>query len=152
MPDVATLSADDVRRLVLEESWRTVPSSLGYSVSSWGRVRSERRIVRSKNGTDRPHPSQLLRQCQTARRGGSGYPTVQLGRGNMRMVHQIVCEAFLGRCPAGHETNHRDGNKSNNRLDNLEYLTQAENNRHAIATGLHKITRDSNGRFTTNKR
>jgi hypothetical protein len=45
-------------------------------------------------------------------------------------------EAFVGPRQQNHETNHLDGNKKNNRLENLEYCTVLENHRHASRTGL----------------
>ncbi|MCH8327467.1 MAG: HNH endonuclease, partial [Candidatus Marinimicrobia bacterium] len=55
------------------------------------------------------------------------------------MIHQIVMGAFVGPCPADHETNHKDGNKQNNRLRNLEYLTRLENARHARQVLGHQV-------------
>lgn len=52
------------------------------------------------------------------------------------MVHKLVMAAFVGPVPSGHEVNHKDGIKSNNCLDNLEYLTPPENVQHAFRTGL----------------
>lgn len=52
-------------------------------------------------------------------------------------VHIIVCEAFHGSAPSDqHEPNHKDGNKHNNAADNLEWVTRAENQRHAADIGL----------------
>lgn len=65
-----------------------------------------------------------------------GYVLVRLARKRRFRVHRLVAEAFLGPCPDGHEVNHRNGNKADNRPGNLEYLTHAENQRHAFATGL----------------
>lgn len=54
-------------------------------------------------------------------------------------VHRLVLETFVGPCPPGHEGNHKDGNKANNYLYNLEYLTKKENFEHAIETGLFDV-------------
>ena len=56
---------------------------------------------------------------------------VRNGKNVVRYVHRLVAAAFLGPCPPGLEVNHKDGNPENNRLSNLEYVTHAENMRHA---------------------
>lgn len=55
-----------------------------------------------------------------------------------RRVHQLVSEAFLGPKPLGYTVNHIDGNPTNNRVENLEYLTPGQNNQHALDAGLKK--------------
>lgn len=58
-----------------------------------------------------------------------------------KMVHRLVCETFLpylGAETANFETNHIDGNKTNNCLTNLEWLTRQENLDHARENGLFK--------------
>src|SRR6185369_6475365 len=46
-------------------------------------------------------------------------------------VHRLVAAAFIGPCPEGCEVNHKDLNKANNSVGNLEYITHAENVKHA---------------------
>jgi hypothetical protein len=52
-------------------------------------------------------------------------------------VHTLVWETYKGKVPKGLQINHKDGNKLNNALDNLEVVTNAQNVRHAFLTGLY---------------
>lgn len=69
----------------------------------------------------------------------AGYYMVNLhknGKANLKTVHRIVITAFEG--PSKLHTNHKDGDKLNNRLDNLEYVTHRENVLHAYKTRLRE--------------
>lgn len=66
-----------------------------------------------------------------------GYKYVNIDNKH-RSIHRLVMEAFFGPDKM-RVVNHKDGDKSNNKLENLEYLTVLENNIHAIETGLKKI-------------
>lgn len=55
------------------------------------------------------------------------------GKRKVLRVHSLVMLAFVGPRPEGKEVNHKDGNKGNNSLDNLEYVTKSENVRHSFA-------------------
>lgn len=50
-------------------------------------------------------------------------------------VHRLVAAAFIGPCPVGNQVNHRDLNKQNNHVSNLEYVTLQQNVDHARAGG-----------------
>src|SRR4051794_23745776 len=68
----------------------------------------------------------------------SGYHRISLwknGRCYTRTIHGVVAEAFIGPRPAGMSVNHIDGNKANNSAGNLEFVTPAENSRHAAKMG-----------------
>lgn len=64
-----------------------------------------------------------------------GYQTIAVYVNTKRTfmtVHSAVAKAFIGDRPTGYDINHIDGNKSNNRVDNLEYCTHRDNAIHAL--------------------
>lgn len=108
------------------EIWKIIPDFVEYQVSNFGRIKSLK-CNREK----------ILKPVE----GKKGYFQVSLCKNSKaykKQIHQVVLQAFIGPCPKGLEVNHKNGIKSDNRLDNLEYMTHAENNKHAIQTGLHK--------------
>jgi predicted DNA-binding protein YlxM (UPF0122 family) len=103
----------------MSEEWRDIPDST-YEVSNQGRVR------RKTNGRIRSLPI-----------GTSGYQTIRIpiaGIPKNQYIHRLVAHAFIGPCPDGKEVNHIDGDKLNNRPNNLEYVTPVENAHHAFFT------------------
>lgn len=69
-------------------------------------------------------------------------------------VHQLVALFYLGPCPRGHEINHKDGNKLNNQLENLEYVTKKQNMQHALKLSLRHYPKGSKsfrGKFSSNQ-
>ena len=108
------------------EEWRTVENTNGmYEVSNLGRVRSLcRNKVRIMPQTKQHH----------------GYHAVMFHVNNKpvcRKVHRLVAQAFIHK-PEGVklEVNHKDGNKDNNQVDNLEWVTHQQNVKHSFDTGL----------------
>jgi hypothetical protein len=103
------------------EIWKPVPSSNGrYSASDLGRIRTH---------SDRWGRDRILK----SRVGRKGYCFA----GHDTCVHSAVAEAFLGSKPEGKQINHINGDKTDNRPENLEYVTCLENIRHCWANGLH---------------
>lgn len=112
------------------EVWKDIPGWEGlYQASNLGRIRSlDRR--RTVKGT-RACKGRVLSPNDL----GNGYFGVHLYRyGSPRRVttvHRLVAEAFLPTDPERGEVNHIDGDKSNNRLSNLEWVTRVENEYHS---------------------
>jgi hypothetical protein len=111
-----------------DEAWKPIPSARGYEASSLGRVRSIERLVSRKNQSAAQRKGKVLSE-QTQR---NGYRTVVVGRNDRgapqtRSVHRLVAEAFFGPCPAGLEVCHNNGEKADNRVENLRYDTRSAN-------------------------
>lgn len=115
------------------EIWRPIQSCSGYEASSLGRIRSTRWSI---NRFHRAMADAPRIKAQSINE--NGYCTLQVGHGKRRRVHVLVAEAFLGPKPPRMDVNHIDGNKANNRPDNLEYLSRSDNHRHAFKLGLSK--------------
>lgn len=111
--------------------WRDVPGYEGYyQVSNDGRVRSVDRVVPCL-GDGRPRFSTLRKGVELKpHKDKYGYMIVNLSKDGTRKkhkVHRLVMLAFAGECPDGLQVNHKDENKANNRVGNLEYVTCKEN-------------------------
>jgi len=109
----------------MNEEWRDVVGyEEYYRVSNLGQVwskRSNREIVGGVVGE------------------GGRYRQITFsvhGIESTKFAHNIVMEAFVGPPPENMEVNHIDGDKLNNRLDNLEYVTHSDNVLHAFKLGL----------------
>ena len=114
-----------------EEKWKSIPHTLPcYTASNFGRIKSGHRILLGSVGS-------------------TGYRNVTIffmGRQKTQKVHRLVALAFGIIEPKDH-VNHIDGNKLNNRLENLERSNYQHNNLHAFRTGLNKpLKGEENGR------
>lgn len=119
------------------ELWRGVPGlENAYEVSNLGRVRSLPRTWVQKSKRGNPHEHRSPGRLLTPGIASNGYPTVVLGRAaGTRCIHAIVAEAFIGPRPDGKEVRHKNGNRRDPRLANLEYGTRAQNIRDALDLG-----------------
>lgn len=116
--------------------WRPIPGFLHYEISREGQIR----LLRNNLLTP------IRRECIiNPSEDDDGYlrafiyfnPDVRNGKGRFVGVHRLVCLAFLPNPDNLSSINHKDGNKKNNNVDNLEWCTVEYNNRHARETGLN---------------
>lgn len=113
-----------------------VPGHEGrLEISKSGQVKSCTRRVPSRYGSSRLLGSKVLRPFKT----NHGYFAIQIRREGKRqnvLVHRMLAEAFIANPHGKPHVNHIDGDKSNNSLSNLEWVTHAENMKHASRMGL----------------
>lgn len=111
------------------QEWRP-----GYEVSTEGRI--FRHPSKRWNG----HAFQLLASCfLTPCITAKGYMVVNV-LGKTRSVHRIIATVFLTEgVHVGQDVNHKDGDKTNNRLANLEWVDRKGNLNHAVRIGLVKV-------------
>ena len=106
----------------MKEIWAQIPDlPIGYEISSRGRGRI--------NYGDRYEYMYIGTT--------NNYKTIQ-ACGKQLKVHRLVAAAFLPNPEGKQEVNHKDGNKANNYVENLEWITASENIQHAYRTGLMK--------------
>ena len=114
------------------EVWRDIPGYEGkYQASSLGRIRSLDRVVKRRNWSSFRLPGRVLKP----RLSHKGYLLVGLcteARTKNYSVHRLVARAFIPNPKGKPEINHRNGDKTDNRVENLEWVTTAENVRHSI--------------------
>lgn len=113
----------------MEEVWKDIVGYEGrYQVSNFGNVKSlnYRAVKGREHSLSKKHHH-------------TGYDIVMLCNGSVyknKAVHSLVAEAFIPNPRSLPCVNHIDGNKRNNNVENLEWISHKENTRHAIRTGL----------------
>ena len=121
------------------EKWRSIIDYPDYQVSNFGRVRRISTASRARRWK-----SLYVKKPQSNGR----YLTTWLYNehsGKKVYIHRLVLTVFARPARPGEEGNHGDGDRSNNRIDNLEWLTPSQNMYHAFKTGL-RIGKGSPGR------
>lgn len=102
--------------------WSKIKGFDNYSVSNSGLIRNDNRGTIKAQQTDK-----------------YGYKTASIykdGKGHPQRVHRLVADAFLSNPDKKPQINHKDGDKTNNNVNNLEWVTCSENIGHAINKGL----------------
>lgn len=124
----------------MEEIWKDIPGFEGlYQASNLGRVKNVK-----------PYKSKgyYYNKIKTPLQGGHVYHLISLyreGKPKTMQYHRAIALAFLPNPENKAEVNHKDGNKTNNVLSNLEWVTNSENGKHAYRTGLKNAVGILNG-------
>ena len=122
-----------------EEVWKDVKGYEGiYKVSNFGRVKSLDREVAPNNRVPYWRKGKICKQSKS----NLGYMTVGFTVNNVKVnkyVHRLVAEAFITNVNNYPQVNHIDCDKTNNRINNLEWCTNSQNQIHASKNGLNKL-------------
>jgi len=121
------------------EEWKSIPGFSRYEASNLGRIRSLNYKRTGKVVVLKPALSE------------DGYLATMLLSDNGRYcswkVHRFVTLTFFGEREPGMQVNHKDGVKTNNSIDNLEYCTSSQNVRHAYENWLEKPLKGQDNPF-----
>lgn len=107
-------------------NWKNIPGHPGYQASNCGQIMSLERAIVRKNGRSHTTPARILSQNPDS----NGYMQVGVYVDKKRvttLVHHLVYAAWVGDRPKYLRVDHIDGNKLNNRADNLQLLTNQQN-------------------------
>lgn len=108
--------------IILTEIWKPIKEyEESYEISNFGRIKSKQRIVKKWNGT-----RTVREKVLTPTDNVNGYLIISLRSNNKRKnkyIHRLVAEAFLDNPENYKYVNHKDYNKKNNNINNLEWCT-----------------------------
>ena len=116
----------------MQEIWKAIPDYEGsFEVSNLGNFRSLDRKIANRWGTFTNYPGKLLKVEVME----DGYKRIVLMQNAIKkryMCHRLVAQTFIPNIDNLPYINHKDGNRGNNCVDNLEWCTQTQNEQHAI--------------------
>lgn len=120
------------------EVWKDIPHYEGiYQASTYGRIRTcENKVTSNARYSTRVWNSRIMKGRGDRYSTGRRVSLWKDGTKKDYLVARLVAATFLGEPPEKFTVNHKDGNRLNNNIENLEWLSLEDNVRHAFATGL----------------
>jgi hypothetical protein len=127
-----------MEKIIMFEEWKDIEGFENlYQVSNFGNVKSLQHYTIKSNGVIQNFKERILQPGNMT----SGYCFVGLTRNKKCKnfaVHRLVAKAFIPNPNNFSDINHKDGNKKNNHVENLEWTTRSKNLKHAVNNGLVK--------------
>lgn len=117
------------------EQWKDLWFSKYYQVSTYGRIKSKKRLVRFIQHNTGSEQYRLKEEKILSISKCKGYNVINI-QGKTYRVCRLVSESFIQMQVGKGQVNHIDGNKANDNIENLEWCTAKENMQHAIKNGL----------------
>lgn len=124
------------------EVWKLLPESNGIYVSNYGRCKTDFRYSIDKRGIKHLRYSHII--PTRIMNNTHGYIECRVGKWKYKtqLLHRIVAIMFIPNPENKPQVNHKDEDKTNNRVDNLEWCTNKENHNHG--TGHLRTTQHPN--------
>ena len=125
-----------------EEIWEYHPYLNNIMISNLGNVKNIKPYSNQSNKKLKDRSGKSREKILSLYQHSSGYMYVSIhvnGKSKSFRVHRLVAETFIPNYENKPYVNHIDGDKTNNRVENLEWVTSKENTTHAIRTGLMDV-------------
>lgn len=124
------------------EVWKDIPYYENeYQISNYGRVKSKSRIINYKNINRISYNYQIKERILKPRIDKKGYIHYALNKNGITKeykAHRLVALVFVPNPYNKSQINHKDMNKQNNYVDNLEWCTNGENQKHSYKNNLNR--------------
>jgi hypothetical protein len=127
----------------MNEIWKDIPEYEGiYQASNLGRIRTiEGKVTHNDRLGEMHWKSRILKGRGDSPAGARVYLWKDKQPKDF-LVARLVALTFLGEPPEGFTVNHKDGNRLNNSIENLEWLSVADNIKHGFETGLYHTQKE----------